>query len=104
VTRRMHKSNTHLADANWAVQEVPGVCGGYPTIRGTRIPVWVVVAMRAEGAGLDEIIAAYPHVERELIQGALDYYSLRPGRVDEDRKRNEASLSGLAQWKSDSAS
>jgi uncharacterized protein (DUF433 family) len=51
--------------------------------------------MQRYGADLNEIASAYPHVQRELIQGALDYYDLYPGRVDEDRARNEAALARL---------
>jgi uncharacterized protein (DUF433 family) len=71
------------------VHEVPGVCGGYPVIRRTRIPVRVIVEFHRQGADVDEIAAMYPHVGREQIQGALDYYAAHPARVDEDIARNE---------------
>ncbi|HVM04446.1 MAG TPA: DUF433 domain-containing protein [Acidimicrobiales bacterium] len=47
--------------------------GGVPCIRGLRIPVATVVGMVAEGMTADEILEAYPYLEREDIREALAY-------------------------------
>jgi uncharacterized protein (DUF433 family) len=47
--------------------------GGVPCIRGLRIPVATVVGMVADGMSQDEILAAYPDLEREDIPEALRY-------------------------------
>jgi uncharacterized protein (DUF433 family) len=47
--------------------------GGEPCIRGLRVPVATVVAMVADGMSHDEILAAYPDLEREDITEALRY-------------------------------
>ena len=47
--------------------------GGVPCIRGLRIPVSTVVGMVADGMSVDEILAAYPDLEREDISEALRY-------------------------------
>jgi uncharacterized protein (DUF433 family) len=47
--------------------------GGVPCIRGLRIPVATVVGMVADGMSQDEILAAYPDLEREDIHEALRY-------------------------------
>lgn len=47
--------------------------GGVPCLRGLRIPVATVVGMVAEGMTTDEILRAYPDLEREDIQEALRY-------------------------------
>ena len=70
------------------VAEYPGVCGGYPVIRETRIPVRLVVLFIRDGATVDEIAEMWPTVTSEQIQGALDYYARRPQRVDEDIERH----------------
>jgi uncharacterized protein (DUF433 family) len=44
-----------------------------PCIRGLRIPVATVVAMVADGMSADEILAAYPDLERNDIAEALQY-------------------------------
>jgi uncharacterized protein (DUF433 family) len=46
---------------------------GVPCIRGLRIPVATVVGMIAEGMTADEILDAYPDLERGDVQEALRY-------------------------------
>ncbi len=53
----------------------PKVMVGKPVIRGTRLPVDLIVALLAEGASFDEILKDYPHVEREDIRACLMYAS-----------------------------
>ncbi len=49
----------------------PNQMGGVPCIRGLRIPVATIVAMVADGMTEDEILEAYPDLEREDIREAL---------------------------------
>ena len=42
--------------------------GGVPCIRNMRIPVATVAGMVAEGMAMDEILKAYPDLEREDIR------------------------------------
>jgi uncharacterized protein (DUF433 family) len=51
----------------------PDVAHGKACIRGTRIPVAVVLANLAEGLTPEEIIGSYPTLTREAIQAALAY-------------------------------
>jgi uncharacterized protein (DUF433 family) len=51
----------------------PAVQGGYPTVRGTRIPVDVVVAFRDHGLALDQLLAEYPGLTAEDVEDALAY-------------------------------
>ena len=51
----------------------PKQMGGMPCVRGLRIPVATVVAMVADGMSADEILAAYPDLERDDIAEALQY-------------------------------
>lgn len=51
----------------------PKQMGGVPCIRGTRIPVATVVGMIADGMAEDEILQAYPDLERNDIREALRY-------------------------------
>ena len=51
----------------------PNQMGGVPCIRGLRIPVATVVGMIADGMREEEILKAYPDLEREDIQEALRY-------------------------------
>jgi uncharacterized protein (DUF433 family) len=51
----------------------PQVCNGKPVIKGTRIPVSVVLERIAEGEPWEAILAAYPELVREDIQAAVYY-------------------------------
>ena len=51
----------------------PKQMDGVPCIRGLRIPVATVVGMVAEGMTEDEILKAYPDLEREDIREALQF-------------------------------
>ena len=51
----------------------PSVLHGKACIRGTRIPVAVVLANLADGLSASEIIRSYPSLTTEGIQAALAY-------------------------------
>ncbi|MDZ7289056.1 MAG: DUF433 domain-containing protein [candidate division KSB1 bacterium] len=51
----------------------PAVMLGKPVIRGTRIPVELIVRKLGEGATEDDLLDAYPRLTREDIKAALEY-------------------------------
>ena len=51
----------------------PAQMDGRPCVRGLRVSVATVVAMVADGMDDEEILAAYPDLEREDIREALHY-------------------------------
>ena len=51
----------------------PVVCHGRACIRGTRIPVSVVLDNLAAGVSLEEILESYPSLSREAVQAAIGY-------------------------------
>jgi uncharacterized protein (DUF433 family) len=53
----------------------PGVCTGKPCIRGLRFPVARLLGLLAAGSR-DQILAAYPYLEPEDIDEALQYAAL----------------------------
>ncbi len=46
---------------------------GEPCIKGTRIPVRMIIGSLADGMTLEEVIEAYPQLVRDDIQAALAY-------------------------------
>lgn len=46
---------------------------GKPVIKGTRVPVELVVRKLGEGATIDDLLDGYPDLSREAIQAALIY-------------------------------
>ena len=53
----------------------PAVMGGKACIRGLRVTVGTVVGLLAAGRSHEEILKAYPYLEREDIDQALAYTS-----------------------------
>jgi len=51
----------------------PRVCNGRPVIKGTRIPVSVIIEQISEGESWQSILEGYPELTREDIQAALQY-------------------------------
>lgn len=51
----------------------PGICLGQPTIRGMRITVSLILKQVAGGMSVEEILGAYPELEKEDILQALKY-------------------------------
>ncbi len=77
------------------VTETPGVCGSYPCIANTRIPVRLIVEFFRETPDVPAILAIYSQLSREQVEGALAYYAAYPERVDEDIERNACALAEL---------
>lgn len=53
----------------------PKVCHGQACIKGTRIPVHQIIAMMANGDTIEDLLRAYPSVQREDILACLDYFA-----------------------------
>jgi len=51
----------------------PGVCGGKPCIRGTRIYIAIILDGLAEGLTPEQIIDHYPQLTSHDIRAALAY-------------------------------
>jgi uncharacterized protein (DUF433 family) len=49
----------------------PRRCGGTPVIKGTRIPIAVILDQVAAGESWDSLLAGYPGLTREDIQAAI---------------------------------
>ena len=51
----------------------PKVMMGKPVIRGTRIPVELILRKLSEGLSEDELLEAYPRLTRGDIKAAIGY-------------------------------
>lgn len=60
----------------------PMVMGGKPCIRGLRVTVGTIVGLIAAGHTTDEILQAYPYLEKEDIQEALAYAAWRVEEIE----------------------
>jgi uncharacterized protein (DUF433 family) len=64
-----------MTQATWRdrVTSDPSVCHGQACIRGTRIPVSVVLDNLAAGLTAEAIVSAYPSLRLEDVQAAIQY-------------------------------
>ena len=51
----------------------PKVMAGKPVIKGTRIPVELILRVLSQGISAEEILEEYPHLTKEDIRAALAY-------------------------------
>jgi uncharacterized protein (DUF433 family) len=51
----------------------PDVMMGKPCLRGTRIPVYLILEKLGAGETAEEILAAYPQLTKDHITAALQY-------------------------------
>jgi len=73
-----------MGQEDWRDQIVvdPAIHHGEPCIRGTRVPVSVIVASIADGDPLPEILAAYPSLTEEDVRAALRFAADAVSRAD----------------------
>jgi uncharacterized protein (DUF433 family) len=64
-----------MVESGWRehIVSTPDVLRGKPRIKGTRIPVSLVLGYLAAGKSVEEIIGEFPDLEREQIAACLDY-------------------------------
>jgi uncharacterized protein (DUF433 family) len=62
-------------NVNWKnyIVSSPDVIRGKPRIKGTRIPVSLILGYLAAGDSADKIIQEYPDLKEEQIAACLDY-------------------------------
>ena len=60
----------------------PAVMGGRPCIRGMRVTVGTVVGLLASGHSVDQVLSAYPYLEKDDVQAALSYAAWRAEEVE----------------------
>jgi uncharacterized protein (DUF433 family) len=51
----------------------PEIMGGKACIRGMRVTVGMILGNLGAGVGVDELLAAYPYLEREDVLEAMRY-------------------------------
>ena len=64
-----------MTQATWRdrVTSDPSVCHGQACIRGTRIPVSVILDNLAAGLTPEAIVSTYPSLRLEDVQAAIQY-------------------------------
>jgi uncharacterized protein (DUF433 family) len=65
-------SDIHTAAGGLVVSD-PGILGGKPVFRGTRLPVATLFDYLADGLSLDYFVETFPSVTREQAAAVLRY-------------------------------
>ena len=55
------------------IVSIPGVMGGKPVVKGTRIPVELVLQYLAAEPDIHILFEAFPHLTREDVQACLAF-------------------------------
>jgi prevent-host-death family protein len=71
------------ANGHPGIERVPGVQGGRPVVRGTRIPVQGVVLYMEVGLSVEGILEAYPTLTAAQVHAALAYYYDHRDEIDQ---------------------
>jgi len=58
------------------------VCGGEPTVEGTRVPVSAIVVQWRYYQDVDRVREAFPHLDAGTIKKALRYYHKHRDEID----------------------
>jgi len=71
-----------IMDATERIEVNPGILAGKPVVKGTRIPVYLVLQMFEEEASIDDVLDAYPDLEKEDVQACIRYATKRVQREE----------------------
>jgi uncharacterized protein (DUF433 family) len=69
----MSEQETVLPDGDGRIVASPGVCGGRPRVRGTRITVSDLLRALAAGDTIDGLVESFPYLSQEDVLAALKY-------------------------------
>lgn len=69
----MERENNQTTIYSERVVSDPGVYGGQPIVRGTRIPVEIVLEQLALDPDVNALFVDYPRLTREDVQACLEY-------------------------------
>lgn len=59
------------------IQIDPKIMFGKPVVRGTRIPVYLILNLLAQGYTTKRLLKAYPALNREDVRAALEFAAKR---------------------------
>ncbi len=72
------------------IRKVEGMCGGRPSIDGTRVRVVDIVFLHKEGYTPEQMLEKHPDLNPAQIHAALTYYYDNPEEIDAYFAEDEA--------------
>jgi len=61
-----------MSPADYIIRD-PKICNGQPVIKGTRVTLRTVLASLAAGDNVDQVLKAYPSLNRESVIAVISY-------------------------------
>jgi uncharacterized protein (DUF433 family) len=70
------------------IVQTPGVCGGRPRIRDSRISVRTIAELYRQGEPVAEIRETYPHLDPAAVDDAIGYYLDHQAEIEAEIEAN----------------
>lgn len=81
-----------LSSRSQGIAKTPGVVGGDACVANTRLPVWLFVSLRDQGASDAEILKAYPHLTAADLVNVWAYADAHPEEIAVALQEQEAAI------------
>ncbi|MCZ7569049.1 MAG: DUF433 domain-containing protein [Ardenticatenaceae bacterium] len=72
------------------IVRVEGICGGRPTVKGTRISVRHIAQLYKAGDMVEEILQAHPHLSAAAVYDAISYYLDHQEEIEQEIAENRS--------------
>lgn len=72
------------------IKKTPGVCGGQPTVAGTRVTVRGLEEARRAGFTDERLLDEFPFLRREQLVAAWKYVAAHPAEIERLIRENGA--------------
>ena len=78
-----------LSNNSLGITKTPDVMGGEACIAKTRLPVWLFVSLRRQGASDAELLQFYPHISAADLVNVWAYADAHPEEIEEAIRKNQ---------------
>jgi type III restriction enzyme len=82
--------------ASW-ISKIPDRCGGDACIRDIRLPVWVLLSFRRDGASDTDLLQWYPDLTPADLEAAWEYAAVNAEEIDHAIRENGAGEEGFVE-------
>jgi len=74
---------------NQLIPKTPGICGGSPHIRNTRIPLRSLVHYQKLGTSDSELLEIYPTLKQQDLNAVWQYYALHQNEIEQEIEQED---------------
>jgi uncharacterized protein (DUF433 family) len=81
-----------LSNGSLGITKTPGVMGGDACIDKTRLPVWLFVSLKRQGATDAELLNMYPHITAADLVNVWAYADAYPHEIETALREQEEAM------------